>query len=481
MKIALVEPKPPINVYFFLTKIPLLGPLFLGTLLKQAGHEVKTFKEDITRVYNENTDELHPFLREADAVGFTTITHTAKRAYQIADAIKRQYPEKKVIFGGPHPSALPEEALQHSDHVVVGEGEYVVKDLFEGSLTDPIVHGQRPDINDVPALDLDILQGYKNRRGKSILKYGPIMASRGCPHDCIFCSVTKMFGRRYRIKDPDLVMEEVMMRYREGFRFLFFYDDNFAAHHEKTKIFLEKLIRADLGLTWVSQFSIHVAKDRELVDLLKRSGCTLMFIGVESINPEALKDYHKSQTVNMIRDSIKTLTSNDLRVHSMFILGADSDNEETIEKTIAFSRESKSFTTQFSILFPIPGTKLYDDMKEKNRIFINDWNYYDGSHSVILPRDITPLRLQKKFIYAYRYFYSQNLKRWLASRIGFFIWRLLNREYMRYIRYVSRKLRKKGVVKDGILTFKGLRTEALPQMLSMALSRRKELVGKELS
>jgi len=289
-----------------------------------------------------------------------------------------------------------------------------------------------------------------------------------------------MFGRRYRIKDPDLVMDEVMMRYNEGFRSIFFYDDNFAANHEKTKIFLEKLIRADLNLKWVSQFSIHVAKDRELVDLLKRSGCNLMFIGVESINPEALKDYHKSQTVAMIKDSISTLTSSGLRVHSMFILGADSDNEETIERSIQFARDSGSWTAQFSILFPIPGTRLYDEMKEKNRIFINDWNYYDGSHSVILPKNITPVKLQKKLIHAYRSFFSTTLVRWLSSRVGFFVWKLMNREYMRYIRYVSRKLRKQGVVKDGILTFRGLRTEALPRMLSMALSRRKELVGKEI-
>lgn len=480
MKIALVEPKPPINVYFFLTKIPLLGPLFMGTKLKQAGHEVKVFKEDMIRVYNENTDELHPYLREADAVGFTSIAHTAKRAYKIADALKRQYPEKKVIFGGPHPSALPKEALEHGDQVVVGEGEYVVNDVFDGTITDPIVKGPMPNINDVPAIDLEILQGYKNRRGKFVMKQGPLMASRGCPHDCIFCSVTKMFGRRYRIKDPDLVMDEVMMRYKEGFRSIFFYDDNFAANHEKTKIFLEKLIRADLDLKWTSQFSIHVAKDRELVNLLKRSGCNLMFIGVESINPEALKDYHKAQTVAMIKDSMSTLTSSGLRVHSMFILGADSDNEETIECTIQFARDSGSWTAQFSILFPIPGTRLYDEMKEKNRIFINDWNYYDGSHSVILPKNITPIKLQKKLIHSYRSFFSTTIVRWLSSRVGFFVWKLMNREYMRYIRYVSRKLRKQGVVKDGILTFKGLKTEALPRMLSMALSRRKELLGKEI-
>jgi radical SAM superfamily enzyme YgiQ (UPF0313 family) len=478
MKIALIEPKPPINVYFFLTKLPLLGNLFLGTILKQAGHEVRVFKEDMIRVYNEKTDELHPYLKEADAVGITAITHTANRAYQIADAIKKQFPDKKVILGGNHPSALPEEALQHADQVVVGEGEYVVRDVFEGTRNDSIVNGPQIDINDVPAMDLDILQGFRNRRGKITMTYAPIMASRGCPYNCIFCSVTKMFGRRYRIKDSDLVMEELMMRHHEGFRHAFFYDDNFAANNDKTKIFLEKLIRSKINIAWSSQFSTHVAKDKELVKLLKRSNCRTMFIGVESINPGALKDYHKCHTVQMVRDAVNTLVTADLNVHTMFILGADSDTEDTIEQTIRFSRESKSNTTQFSILFPIPGTKLYEEMKEKNRIFINDWDYYDGSHSVILPKNISPLKLQKKLIHGYRHFYSGKISHWLASRVGFFVWKIINRLYMKYIRYITRMLRKQGIIKDGIRTFKGLKTETLPRVLATAFSRKKELLRK---
>jgi len=480
MKIALVEPRPPINVYFFLTKLPLLGNLFLGTMLKNNGHEVKVFKEDIVRVYNEKTDELHPYLREADIVGLTAITHTAKRAYKIADAIKRQFPDKKVIMGGPHPSSLPEEALQHADQVCVGEGENVVLDMFEGRATDPMVQGTRVNIDDVPIMDLSLLQGYGYKNKKIKMTFAPLMASRGCPYDCIFCSVTKMFGRRYRIKDSDLVMEEVMIRYNEGFRHGFFYDDNFAANHEKTKIFLEKMIRADLDFRWSSQFSVHVARDKELVQMLKRANCVTLFIGVESVNPEALKDYHKSQTVPLIKESVSTLVNEGLNVHSMFILGADSDTEQTIEKTIHFSRESGSSTAQFSILFPIPGTKLYDQMKDANRIYINDWDYYDGSHSVILPKNISPLKLQNKLIHGYRYFYSRKLLHWLASRVGFFIWKLLNVKYMKYIRYVTRKLRKRGVVKDGILTFKGLKTDSLPRALSLAFSRRKELLKKEV-
>lgn len=472
MKVALIEPCPPVNVYFFLTKLPLLGPLFLGTILKNAGHEVKVFKEDILPAYNHKTDTLHPFIQEADIVGLTAITHTINRAYQIADAIKRQFPDKKIILGGNHPSALPKEALEHADQVVVGEGENVVLDVFEGRNTEKIVSGTIVDINDVPIIDLSLLQGYGTKKNKINMRYAPIMASRGCPHDCIFCSVTEMFGRKYKIKDADLVMEEVMTRYNEGFRHGFFYDDNFAAIHSKTKIFLEKLIRADLDYTWSSQFSIHVAKDRELIDMLKRAKCVAMFIGVESINPDALKDYNKNQTVQMIKESISTLVDSGLNIHSMFIIGADSDNAQTIDKTIQFSRESGSRTAQFSILFPIPGTQLYDQMKQSNRIYINDWTYYDGSHSVILPKNISPLRLQKKLIQAYRKFFSKKIIWGIAAYVGFFVWKILNKKYMKYIRYFTRKLKKEGIVKDGILTIKGLKTESIPRVLPQTISRK---------
>ena len=472
MKIALIEPLPPYDAYYFLKKFPLLSNLFLGTILKKAGHEVKVFKENIIPVYNRKNDELHPFIREADAVGFSTITHTANRTYMVADAIKRQFPDKKVIIGGNHASALPQEALEHADQVVVGEGEYVVRDVFEGRINDKIVYGPRVNINDVPPMDLTLLQGYKFKNGKINMRHAPLMASRGCPFDCVFCSVTRMFGGKYRIKDPDLIMEEVMIRYREGFRHGFFYDDNFAANHRITKIFLEKLIRADLDFVWSSQFRVDVAKDKELVELLKRSKCSTLFIGVESVNPKALLDYNKRQTVEDIENSIKTLRDAGMDVHSMFILGADSDDKETIDETIRFSKASGSTTAQFSILFPIPGTKLYEQLMEKNRIYINDWNYYDGSHCVFLPKNITPYELQKKFIEGYRYFYNTTILKWLASRVGFFMWKQVNRKYMKYIKYFTKKIQKEGVLVDGVLTLKGLISDALPKSLSEAMARK---------
>jgi anaerobic magnesium-protoporphyrin IX monomethyl ester cyclase len=474
LNIAFVEPKPAVNLSFSLNRLPLLGPLYLGTLLKSAGHEVGILNESMVRAYNEKTDQLHPCIEAADVVGITSVTHSANRAYQIADSIRRHFPAKRIIMGGSHASALPEEALEHVDQVVVGEGENVVLDVFEGTNREPRVHGTRVNMDELPPLDLDLLRGYRNRKGDFRLKLGPLMASRGCPHDCTFCSVTRMFGRRYRIKDPDLVMEEIMMRYREGFRRLFFYDDNFAANPEKAKILLEKLIRADLDLVWSSQFSVHVARDRELVTLLKRSRCSRILIGVESINPEALKEYRKSQTVAMIKESINTLVSEDLTVHSMFIIGAESATAESIEKTVRFSVASKTRTSQFSILFPIPGTELYRRVLEQDRIFIEDWNYYDGTHSVFLLNNLNPLELQKQFFKSYRIFYSKKFITWVLSRVGFLIWKFTYRKYMRYIRYIARKLKRYGIHRETFAHIKNFILENAPRSHSLTVQRSKE-------
>ena len=347
-------------------------------------------------------------------------------------------------MGGSHPSALPEEALEHADQVVVGEAEYVVKDVFEGHRNERLVYGEHVRMDDVPPVDLGLIEGFRKRTGEYIIRMAPIMASRGCPYNCVFCSVTGMFGRAVRVRDADLVMEEVRMRYAEGFRDAFFYDDNFAANPGKAKIFLEKLARANLDFRWSSQFSVHVAEDPELVNLLVRAKCHTLLMGMESINPEALRDYGKSQTAEAIGKAIDTLTDAGLEVHSMFILGADSDTEATIDRTVEFACRSKSVSTQYSILFPIPGTKLYDTVRKERRIFVNDWDYYDGTHVVIQPKQISPLLLQRKFFDAYRRYYTTSFKRRLLSRIGLALWWWNNRGYASLLKKHMRSFEPSG-------------------------------------
>jgi radical SAM superfamily enzyme YgiQ (UPF0313 family) len=450
MKVAFVEPKPPFNAYYFLDKLPLLGNLFMASLLRQAGHDARVIKEQITLAYREGRDSLHPFIREAQVVGITAVTHTIYRAFQIADAVKRQFPEKKVVMGGSHPSARPQEALQHADQVVVGEGEELIRPLVEGELQEELLYGSRPELDSLPILDLEVLEGIRGRRGSYRLPLAPLMTSRGCPHNCVFCSVTKMFGRRVRFRDPDLVVAEMRRRFREGFRRGFFYDDNFAADYDQAKVLLEKIIRAELPFNWSSQFSVHAANDPELLSMLRRARCTTLFIGLESVNPRTLKEFRKAQTVRHIERSVQAIREAGLGVHGMFMLGGETDDEQTIDRTVRFALDSGCETAQFSVLFPIPGTELYGTMRDQGRLLFDRWDYYDGSHVVFSPRAISPLRLQKGVLRAYTRFYSTSLPRWLASRLGVGMWHLHNRRYMRRLRAVERLYRRGGGSSEGV-------------------------------
>ncbi|MFA6356723.1 MAG: cobalamin-dependent protein, partial [Candidatus Omnitrophota bacterium] len=193
MKIVFIEPRSTeANVYSRIS-MPLLGPIYLGTILKARGHEVEIYNEDILK---PDYDKL-----EADLIGISILTSTAKRGYEIAD----RFPREKVIMGGVHASLLPEEAIRHARQVVIGEAEEVIVDIVEGRITEPIVKG-RPveDLDSLPYPDFTLIKGDRSR---SLAV--PVSTSRGCPHDCSFCSVTKMFGRKYRFRSAENVMGEL--------------------------------------------------------------------------------------------------------------------------------------------------------------------------------------------------------------------------------------------------------------------------------
>jgi len=204
LKIALIEPRSSeANVYSKIP-MPLLGPVYLGTILKKNGHEVEIYNEDI---------QMPDYSRlDADLIGISILTSTAKRGYEIAG----KFPKEKVIIGGVHASLLPDEAIRFARQVVVGEAEEVICDIVEGRMRDPIVRG-RPveDLDALPHPDFSLIKGFKF---PSLVT--PISTSRGCPFDCSFCSVTKMFGRKYRFRSAQDVMSELQSRNTKSFFFL---------------------------------------------------------------------------------------------------------------------------------------------------------------------------------------------------------------------------------------------------------------------
>jgi len=399
MKIAFIEPSASeANVYSRLP-MPLLGPVYLATILRNRGHEVDIYHEDICR---PDYAAL-----EADLVGISILTSTARRGYEIA----RRFPREKVIIGGVHASLLPQEPLQYARQVVVGEAEGVIADVAEGRRPEPIVRGELiEELDSLPFPDFSLIKGY--RPDSCIV---PISTSRGCPFDCAFCSVTKLFGRSYRFRSAQSVLEELRSRRTKQF---FFCDDNFSAHPLRTRTLLE-LMTKHRTRRWTCQVRCDAAKDDALLSLMRRAGCSVVCVGFESINRKTLQAYQKRQSLEDIISAIRAFHKKKIKIHGMFVLGGDDDSERTVWETLKFAIKQKIDTIQMMILTPLPGTKVYNDLTSQQRIFSHDWSLYDGQHVVFRPKLLSAKQLQLNVAKAYSRFYSLSQVFLLLAKLRF--------------------------------------------------------------
>ncbi len=378
-------------------------------MLKKKGYNSKAFIEDIS-------EPDWNMLKEADVIGLSSITSTAPRAFQLAKRFRSM--GIPVVMGGPHSTFLPEESLRYADYVVRGEGEETIVELIEhlesGMSLDGIkglsyrkgdgfIHNpDRPLIHDLdsgPIPDLNVVHNWQKR---TVI---PIATSRGCPFGCKFCSVIQMFGRKYRLKSIDRVIEEIKeVASRKAH--IFFIDDNFAANKERTKALLKRLIAEKIRIEWSAQVRSDIARDAELVDLMAQTGCFTAFIGFESINPRTLSLYNKQQKLDDIIECIKILKRASISMHGMFVFGGDTDDIETIRSTQRFAKRLDINSVQFLMLTPLPGTPVFEDLKQQGRLIHTDWAKYDAHHAVFEPRLMTPFELHTETFKAMAGFYS---------------------------------------------------------------------------
>ncbi|MDZ7342457.1 MAG: B12-binding domain-containing radical SAM protein [candidate division KSB1 bacterium] len=452
-KIIFIEPKSPNLHIYSKFVIPRLGILILGTIMKQLGWDVQVILEE--------SEELDfDSIEAADMVGISTITSTAPRAYTIADQVRTL--GIPVIMGGPHVSYLPDEALQHADFVFRGEAEEALPlfirqwltsqdygsvpnlsfqqngKVFHNPLGQPI---QNLDIIPYPDLSL-VHSGIKRTFGYRII---PIQTSRGCPFDCEFCSVTGMFGRKLRYRSTENIIQE-LRQYDDKKNAVFFYDDNFTANPRRAKELLRAMIAEKFKFSWSTQVRADVAKDLELVQLMRQAGCETVYIGFESVDPESLKAMKKNQTAEEIKTAIKVLTKNNIQIHGMFVFGFDTDTPATIQETIRFANRSDIGTVQFLILTPLPGSETFRKLKEEGRIKFFDWTLYDAHHAVFDARHLSIDELQRAQIKGHQSFYSLKLLlkraihfRWYQVLVGFYarrlnrIWKKRNRLWLKVL------------------------------------------------
>ncbi len=387
MNVSLISPRSPVAIASNREKAVNFSRLSLATVAALFPRDTQL------QIINDNLDGVN-FDKKIDLVGITAITSTAPRAYEIADRFREK--GITVVLGGIHPSALPEEAALHADAVVIGEAEGLVQELVEdfknGRLKKFYHSNRRPSLANLPMPRTDLLSG--NRYYKEM---DMIQTTRGCPFNCEFCSVTNFFGRTYRQRPIQDVIEEIKQLKRRNIKF--FVDDNIAGHPAYAKKLFKALI--PLNIKWFGQGSVIISRDEELLRLAAKSGCLSLYMGFESLSPDSLKQVGKS--VNLLQDyrtAIKKMHDNGIGIIGAFIFGFDADDMSVFEETVDFIERTQIELASFAILTPLPGTLLYEKMEKQERIFEYDWSKYTCGEVVFRPKLLTADQLQGGYYWA---------------------------------------------------------------------------------
>lgn len=363
-----------------------------------------------------HTDEIIEPVRfdtPADLAAITAPTPSAPHAYDLAREFRRR--GVPVVVGGPHATALPEEAALHADAVVVGEAEdtwpRVLDDARRGRLEPVYVSTRRAAIAGMPSPRWDLIKG--RRYGRSVT-----IATRGCPHRCDYCSIPLLYGPgTIRYRPVDEVVREVAT---SPTRAVVFWDDNIGANVRYAK----ELFRAltPLKKWWTSQCTANAARDEEFVELASRSGCQALFLGLESISQESLNAANKAHNrVEEYAKVIATLHRHGIAVHLGIMFGFDEDDVRVFRRTADFLDAACVDVATVSMVVPMPGTRTFQRLKADKRILTTDWARYDGKkHCVFEPARMSPRELEAGTAWVARRFYSPRsiLHRLTGSRTG---------------------------------------------------------------
>jgi len=345
-----------------------------------------TPKQHTIKIVNENYENIN-FDEPADLIGITSYTMTAPRVYEIADEFRRR--GKKVVLGGYHPTAMPQEAIQHADSVVLGEAELtwpeLIHDVEKGSLKQ--FYGPNPDFDmaAIPPIRRDLI-----RQNPMI---GAVQSTRGCPNQCEFCAIASFCKHAVKQRPVKNVVEEIMQMPN---RIFVIHDPSLTVNPTYSRELFKELIRQKIHKGWVSNGNSNVLGkiDDEFLELAKKSGCVEWFVGFESVNQEALNGIKK--TVNKVEDfkkTIKRLHQFGMAVQGGIIFGFDQDTPDIFDLTLEKMNEWELDAVEINILTPFPGTPLYDRLEREGRIISKDWKRYNQVDVVFKPKNMTEKEL----------------------------------------------------------------------------------------
>ena len=335
----------------------------------------------------------------ADVVALSVETFAARSAYAIADRARAR--GVRVVMGGYHPSALPDEAAAHADAVVVGDAEdtwpRVVADLAAGRL-----RPRYASPNDAPLVVQGDDTAFDRHRYPPL---GLVQFSRGCRYSCEFCSIHAFYGAHVRTRPLDLVLDDVRRRPE---RHLFFVDDNLFADRERARLLFEALVGS--GKRWACQISMDVADDPDLLRLMRRAGCFLVLMGFESLEAANLQQMGKGANLHASYARVLArVREAGLMVYGTFVVGYDHDTPATAPALVDFATRQGFSVANFNPLMPMPATRLYDRLDAEGRLLHDRWWLDPGfryGDAMLRPLGLTPDELTAGCRDARRAFYA---------------------------------------------------------------------------
>lgn len=460
MKILLINPSckgdnPYTAVGFHL---PPLGLLYVAASLRESGHDV-TVHDEIVYPHRE-----FPF-RSHDLVGISGDTPRHNRVVEIARMAGAA--GKPVVLGGCHVTFEDDAVLSEGvgDIVVRGEGEETMTELV-GVLSDgdwveslPSVPGitwrdgegmirRNPDrcfIHDLdamprPARDLIDLNDYRLTRIRDRPITG-IFTSRGCPHNCNFCTTPMLYGRKWRGHDPVRIVDELEEIVEiHGFRGVAFLDDNFIVDSHRTQAICDEIVRRKLDiLWWCACRADTIARNEDLVRRMKEAGCWYCFLGLESSQPHILNEMGKQITPDYGRRAVEILRRNGIRTMASFVIGHMNETREDILATLGYALRVNPASAQFCVITPYPGTQIRRD--HHHRILSSDWDRYNSVCALMQTESLEPHEIQRLLRRMYLRFYLR------PSRIARALGGSLGRHSMRFSTTMAliRTIMKEGI------------------------------------
>lgn len=341
--------------------------------------------------YDEFIEEI-PEDIQTDLVAMTVQTFSAFRAYEIADKFrKRKIP---VVMGGYHPSLMPEEAIEYADAVVIGDAERIWAQVVNDAKNRNLKKFYKD-------LNLESLKGIGYDRslfkGKKYSNVLPIEFNRGCKYRCDFCSVSVFNRRRVKSRPVNEVIEEMKLLKNKYYLFI---DDNICFNKERTEELFEAMI--PLKKKWGCQISIDALKDESFVKLMAKSGCVVVMIGLESFNPQNLEEMNKKSNLKEdYSELINKIKKYGIMVWGSFVFGYEHDDVSVFKTTFDFAVKSKLYLANFNTLNPLPGTKLYQRMKQENRLVEDYWwrfEKYKYGEIMFKPKNLSIPELREECI-----------------------------------------------------------------------------------